>query len=69
MIASGLAAGAVAALVVMRLIESLLVGIVSADPKTMAGVAGILAAVAFAACYLPARRAATIDPVIALKAE
>ena len=52
-----------------RLIASLLFGVKAADPTTFGLVAGILAAVALAAAYIPARRATTIDPLIALRYE
>jgi ABC-type lipoprotein release transport system permease subunit len=52
-----------------RLIASLLFGVKAADPTTFGLVAGILAAVALGAAYIPARRATTIDPLIALRYE
>jgi putative ABC transport system permease protein len=47
----------------------LLFGISPRDPVTLIAVATILAGVAFAACYIPARRAAGIDPTVALRYE
>jgi putative ABC transport system permease protein len=59
-------AGAFAA---TRLMNSLLFGVTSWDPLTFAALAGIIALVAFLAAWLPARRAARVDPVVALRAE
>ncbi len=63
---AGLASGGAAALFLTRLIESLLYGVQATDPRVMAAVALLLAAVAGVACVLPARRATTVDPVSAL---
>jgi predicted permease len=67
--AAGLAIGLVAALAASRALSSLLFGIGAADPPTYAAVALILAGVALASSYLPARRAAKVDPMTALRAE
>lgn len=67
--AIGVAVGLAGALPLTRLIRSLLFGIGSADPLTYFGVAAILGAVALAACYIPARRATRVDPMIALRYE
>jgi putative ABC transport system permease protein len=56
-------------LVLAQLVESQLFGVRSADPQTMASVVVIMAAVAAAAAYLPARRAARVDPVAALRSQ
>jgi putative ABC transport system permease protein len=65
----GIALGVVAALGVSRLLVSFLVGVSSYDPLTFIGVSAILMAVALLACYLPARRATKVDPMVALKYE
>jgi ABC-type lipoprotein release transport system permease subunit len=52
-----------------RTIASFLYGVSPADPATAAAVAGVLLAVACLAAFVPARRAANIDPVTALRAE
>jgi putative ABC transport system permease protein len=65
----GLAIGVPSALVLTRLLTSLLFQITPADPLTFAGVAALLVAVALAACYIPARRATRVDPMVALRYE
>ncbi len=65
----GLVLGAAGSLVLTRLLSTLLFGISPRDPVTLIAVATILAGVAFAACYIPARRAAGIDPTVALRYE
>jgi ABC-type antimicrobial peptide transport system permease subunit len=66
---SGVLIGLAAAVGLMRLMKSLLFGISPLDPVTYVAVPLILAAAAVLASYLPARRAAAVDPVEALKAE
>lgn len=65
----GLAAGVTAALFVGRLIGSLLFGVSANDPLTLATVVLVVATVALLACYVPARRASRVDPMIALRYE
>ena len=66
---SGVVLGLTLAWGLTRLIASLLFGVKASDPSTFGLVAAILAAVALAAAYVPARRATTIDPLIALRYE
>ncbi|MDX6304394.1 MAG: putative transport system permease protein [Blastocatellia bacterium] len=65
----GLAIGLVGAFWLMQVIGRLLFGVTTRDPWTFAAVAGLLAAVALLACYLPARRASRVDPMEALRYE
>ncbi|HMF96067.1 MAG TPA: ABC transporter permease [Vicinamibacterales bacterium] len=65
----GAAIGVVAALGMVRLIAGLLFGVNPADPATFTAIPLILIAAAFAACYVPARRATRVDPMLALRAE
>ena len=62
----GIAVGVAGALGLTRLIANLLFGVNAADPMTFAGISLLLGLVAFLACYLPARRAARLDPMKAL---
>jgi ABC-type antimicrobial peptide transport system permease subunit len=65
----GLAIGMVVAMGSTRALSSLLYDVRPADPPTFAAIAVLVAAVALAASYLPARRAARVDPVDALRAD
>jgi predicted permease len=65
----GVGLGLAGSLAAARLIAGQLFGVTPTDPLTIGGVAALLVAVALAACYLPARRATKVDPIIALRYE
>jgi ABC-type antimicrobial peptide transport system permease subunit len=66
---AGAAVGLVASLIVSRLMGGVLYGVRPTDPLTFAGVVLLLIGVALLACYIPARRAIRVDPLVALRHE
>jgi putative ABC transport system permease protein len=67
--ALGLASGLILALGVTRLMSKILFGVSNTDPVTYAAIIALLTAVALLACYMPARRATEVDPMVALRNE
>ena len=68
-VAPGAALGLLGALAVTRFLQSLLFEVSPADPATFAAVVAVLGGAAFAACWLPARRATRVDPIFALRCD
>jgi len=69
LVATGAAAGISMALLATRFMASMLYNVRANDPATMAGVTVLLGIVGIAACWLPARRAMRVDPMVALRYE
>jgi putative ABC transport system permease protein len=65
----GLAMGAIGAFALTRLMSALLFGVTPTDAPTFAGMAVLMGLVALAACYVPARRAASVDPLAAIRCD
>jgi len=65
----GLLSGLAGAAIITRFFRSMLFDVAPGDPMTFASVSAILASVAFLACYIPARRATRVDPLVALREE
>jgi predicted permease len=69
LVAVGVAIGLVASFIATRIVASQIWGVSPHDPLTLLGVVSVMALVGFTACFLPARRATRVDPMIALRCE
>ena len=69
LVLTGIVGGGILSLAMTRMIAGMLFGITATDPLTFVGVAALLGVVAFLANYLPARRGASVDPMVALRYE
>ena len=65
----GLIVGVIGATILTRFLRSLLFNVTATDPLVFISIAALLAAVALLACYIPARRATRVDPLVALREE
>ena len=69
LVALGLTIGVAGSLLLARLMQGLLFGVAPHDPLTLATVSTLMAAIGLGACWIPAARAARIDPGVALRAQ
>jgi putative ABC transport system permease protein len=69
LVLGGIVVGLLASLVLGRMMATQLTGVSTCDPATLAGTTILLVATAAAACWMPARRAARVEPVVALRYE
>ncbi|NOT59146.1 MAG: FtsX-like permease family protein, partial [Acidobacteria bacterium] len=69
LIVTGIVSGLLTAVLLTKVMQSLLFGVQATDPLTFASVALLLSLVAFVACWIPARRATKVDPMIALRCD
>jgi putative ABC transport system permease protein len=69
LLVAGLVLGVIGSLLAARLIQGLLYGVAPHDPVTLAGVAALMAAIGIGACWVPALRAARIDPGVAIRSQ
>jgi ABC-type lipoprotein release transport system permease subunit len=66
MVAWGVAVGVTSALLLTRFLQNMVFGLSTADPGVMLAVSALRFAIAIAACWIPARRAMSVDPMVAL---